>query len=239
MRSPAARTKVWGRALHHFFVNRHFRLRIIGELQEFRSRGLLGGLAATARSKAEQLRRYGFEPIIAPVGYHPKLHGEDLGLERDIDVAFLGRMHTKRRLSLLDRVTKDLKKRGITVTIPEAEVDGEERTKFFNRAKIVLNIFQNPDDFVGLRMMYCAANKALMVSEPPSDNEPFVPGRHIITAPVERLAEMIEYYLSAEGQRRDIVERAHRLVSEELPIHRMIGRILEHSRKLHLTHQGV
>lgn len=239
MSSPAARTRFWGRTLHHFFVNRHFRLRTIGELQEFHSRGLLGGLAATAESKARLLRRYGFEPIIAPVGYHPALHGRDLGLERDIDVAFLGRMHTNRRLSLLDRVTKDLKQRGITVTIPESEVDGEARTHFFNRVKIVLNLFQNPHDFVGLRMMYCAANKALMVSEPPADTEPFVPGRHIITAPVEKLAETIEYYLSHEEQRKEIVEGAYRMVSEEITIHRMTGLILEHSRQLHLTHQGV
>lgn len=239
MRSPVARTRVWGRALDHFLVNRHFRLRIIGELQEFHSRGLLGGLAATAESKAALLRRYGFEPIVAPVGYHPTLHGRDLGLRRDIDVAFLGRMHTKRRLSLLNRIKRDLENRGITVTIPTEEVDGEERTQFLNRAKIILNIFQNPHDFVGLRAMFCAANKALMVSEPPSDEEPFVPGRHIVTAPVDKLAETIEFYLSHEEKRKEIVERAYRLVSEELTIHRMTGRILKHSRKLHLKHCGV
>lgn len=239
MRPSAGGRGFLARALKRLFVNRHFRLGILGELCEFHSRGLLGGLAATSRIKAAQLRRHGFESVVAPVGYHPTLHGGDLGLHRDIDVAFLGRMHTKRRLSLLERVKIDLEKRGITVTIPAEEVDGEERTRFLNRAKIVLNIFQNSHDFVGLRVIFCAANKALMVSEPPSDKEPFVPGRHIVTAPVEKLAETIEFYLSHEEKRKEIVRQAYRLVSEELTIHRMTGRILKHSRELHLKHQGV
>jgi len=231
-RHPRAHTRLWARLLDRFFLGRHFRLRIIGELHHFHYRGLLSGLAVTAEGKAAQLRRHGFEPVVAPVGYHPALHGRDLGLQRDIDVGFLGRIRTKRRLRLLQQVERDLEKRGIKVTIPSAEVDGEERTGFLNRAKIVLNIFQNSQDFVGMRFMYCAANKALIVSEPPIDREPFVPGRHIVAAPVDGLAQAIEYYLSAEKERQEIVERAYRLVSQELTIHEMVGRILNHSRQM-------
>jgi len=128
-RHPRAHTRLWARLLDRFFLGRHFRLRIIGELHHFHYRGLLSGLAVTAEGKAAQLRRHGFEPVVAPVGYHPALHGRDLGLQRDIDVGFLGRIRTKRRLRLLQQVERDLEKRGIKVTIPSAEVDGEEQER--------------------------------------------------------------------------------------------------------------
>jgi len=230
--SPRYPKKQWAKMLNRLFLQRHFRLRAMGELYEFHSRGLLGGLAVTAPSKATYFHRHGFEPLVAPIGYHQILHGRDLGLDRDIDVGFLGRTHTKRRLKLLEQVRKELESRNIKILVPTEEVDGEERTRFLNRVKIILNILQQPHDFTGLRFMFCAANKSLMISEPLLDNESFVPGHHMIAAPIEQLAETIEFYLSHEEQRQEIVEEAYRLVSEELTIHQMIGRILSHSREL-------
>jgi glycosyltransferase involved in cell wall biosynthesis len=232
--STAAREKLWAKGLDRLFLQRHFRLRAIGEVYEFHSRGLLGGLAVTATSGAAYFRRHGFRPIVVPIGYHPIFQGRDLGLQRDIDVGFLARMSTKRRFRLLEQVRKDLEGRGIKMVVPTKELDGEERTRFLNRAKIILNIFQYPHDFVGLRFLLCAANKALLVSEPVLDQEPFVPGRHMIAVPIETIAETIEFYLSRERQRQEIVEQAHRLISEQFTIHQMIGRILGHSRELFL-----
>lgn len=232
--SPAARQKLWVKKLDQLFLRRHFRLRVIGELYEFYSRGLLGGLAVTANSRVAYLRRHGFQPIGVPVGYHPLFHGRELALKRDIDVGFFGRMNTKRRLHLLEKVRKDLESRGIKIVVPTKELDGEERMKFLNRTKIILNIFQHLNDFAGLRFLFCAANKILLISEPVLDQYPFVPGRHMVTAPIERLAETVEFYLSQEGKRKEIVEQAHRLISEDFTIHRMIGRILSHSRELYL-----
>ncbi|MCP4262254.1 MAG: hypothetical protein GY774_32845 [Planctomycetes bacterium] len=196
LQSPAAREKLWAKKLDQLFLRRHFRLRVIGELYEFYSRGLLGGLAVTATSRVAYLRRHGFQPIGVPIGYHPLLHGRDLDLQRDIDVGFLGRMNSKRRLRLLEKVRKDLESRGIKIVVPTKELDGDQRTKFLNRTKIILNIFQHPNGFAGLRFLFCAANKTLLVSEPVLDQQPFVPGRHIVTAPVEKLAQTIELYLS-------------------------------------------
>jgi hypothetical protein len=232
--SPAIREKLWAKKLDQLFLRRHFRLRVIGELYEFYSRGLLGGLAVTATSRVAYLRRHGFQPIGVPIGYHPLFHGRDLGLQRDIDLGFLGRMNTKRRLRLLEKVRKDLESRGIKIVVPTKELDGEERTRFLNRTKIILNIFQHPHDFAGLRFLFCAANKTLLISEPVLDQGPFMPGRHMVTAPIEQLAENVEFYLSQEGKRQEIVEQAHRLVSEEFTIDQMIGRILSHSRELFL-----
>ena len=235
--SPASREKLWAKKLDQLFLRRHFRLRVIGELYEFYSRGLLGGLATTANSRVAYLRRHGFQPIGVPIGYYPPFHGRDLALQRDIDVAFLGRMKSKRRPKLLEKVRKDLESRGIKLVVPTKELNGENRTKFLNRTKIILNIFQRPHGFAGLRFLFCAANKTLLVSEPVIDTQPFVPGRYMVTAPIEQLAETIQSYLSKEGKRQEIVERAHRLISEDFTIHKMIGRILNHSRELYLGQQ--
>lgn len=234
-RYPEAREKLWAKKLDQLFLRRHFRLRVMGELYEFYSRGLLGGLAVTATSREAYLRRHGFQPIGVPIGYHPLFHGRDLGLKRDIDLGFLGRvMYSKRRRHLLEKVRKDLESRGIKIVVPAEELDGEERTKFLNRTKIILNIFQRPKDFHGLRFLFCAANKTLLISEPVLNQQPFVPGRHMVTAPIEQLAETVEFYLSHEGKRKEIVEEAHRLISEEFTMHQMIGCILRHSRELYL-----
>ena len=71
-----------------------------------------------------------------------------------------------------------------------------------------------------------------MVSEPVIDQEPFVPGRHFVTAPIDKLGETIEFYIANEEQRREIVEEAYRLVTEEYTIGKMVERIVEHSLKL-------
>jgi hypothetical protein len=233
VRSPTAKQRLWGKALERFFIRRHFRLRALGEVYEFHSRGLLDGLAVTATSRADYFRRHGFRPIVAPVGYHPIMHGGDLGLARDIDVGFLGMLHTKRRRQLLERIQKDLERRGIKMVVQTGGLHGEERTRFLNRTKIILNILQVPYDTMAFRLMFCAANKALLVSEPVIDQEPFVPGCHFVTSPVEKMVETMEFYLSHEDQRRQIAEQAHCLICGEYSMHSMVGRILDHARGLH------
>jgi hypothetical protein len=201
-------------------------------LYDLHRRGLLGGLAVSAKSRAAYFDRHGLEPIVAPIGYHPSIHGRDMGQKRDIDAIFFGAMHGKRRERLVGQVKKDLGKRGIELDVRCDRFYGEERTRVLNRAKTVLNIFQYSSDIVALRFSFCAANKVLMVSEPVVDQEPFVPGRHFVTAPVERLAETIEFYITNESRRREIVEEAYRLVTEEYTMQKMVDRIIEHSLKL-------
>lgn len=229
---PEAHERLWARKLDHSFVRKHFRLRNLGELYDLRRRRLVDGLAVTATSRADYFNRHGLDPIVAPIGYHPYIQGGDRGTARDIDTVFFGAMHGKRRERLLGRVKRDLDHRGIELDIRCDRFYGEERTRVLNRAKTVLNIMQYPYDIVALRFLFCAANRVLMVSEPVVDKEPFVPGRHFVTAPVDKLAETIEFYIANEAERRQIVEEAYRLVTEEYTIEKMIERIVAHSRKL-------
>jgi hypothetical protein len=210
--------------LKHQLLRGH-RLRVFGQLSQARRLGLLDLLAVTCPSRSVYYGRYGFETLLAPLGYHP-VYGIDLRLDRDIPVAFIGSVDSPRRQKLLGSLTDALGKRGVQVQT-ETSLYGEERTRFLNRTRIILNVLRARQDFVGQRFLLAAANKALVVSEPILDIEPFVPGKHLVVTPPGKMLEAVMYYLENEAERRSIAEEAYEFVRNELTIARMIGRILE------------
>ena len=84
---------------------------------------------------------------------------------------------------------------------------------------------------MGQRFLLAAANKALTVSETLNDSEPFVPGRYIVVAPLERLVDTVSELLRDEPRRAAMAEDAHAFVMRELTVARMIGAILDESRQ--------
>ena len=105
---------------------------------------------------------------------------------------------------------------------------GAERTELLNRAKITLNITRTWYDDNYLRFALAAPNRSLIVSEPMLPHCPaYRPGVHYVSAPVERLAETIVYYLKHEDERREIVESAYRLLATELAFRNGARRVLE------------
>ena len=210
--------------------SRGHRLRIFGELCWLHSHGVLDVLAVTSALRATYLQRHGLAPIVVPLGYHPVFYGVDQGLERDIDVCFIGNIGSARRRRLLEKVKGDLDARGIRVSV-QVNLYDDERTHFLNRTKIMLNILRAPQDFVGQRFLLGAANKTLVVSEPMKDSQPFEAGRHLVITPIDEFAETVAYYLSHEAERRTLVDEAYRFVTQELTITQMTGRILEHARE--------
>ena len=230
---PHVRSYRWVRWWETSFLRRHFRLMVIGEAFAFQYRGLINAMAVTATSRAKYLERHGFTPIAVPIGYHPLLHGRDLGLQRDIPVGFLGRMHTSRRIKLVEKIRQELERHNIQMVIHTEGLEGDERTRFLNRTKILLNIFQAYHGFIGLRFLFAAANKTLLVSEPMIDTDTIIPGRHVVTTPVGTLVEKIIHYLTHDKERDNIVRQANHLIQNELSIHNIVGRILNHARNLH------
>ena len=98
--------------------------------------------------------------------------------------------------------------------------------------RILLNILRAPQDFVGQRFLLGSANKTLVISEPINDSSPFVPGQHMVVAPMDELAEKVEFYLSNENKCQEIVDRAYRFVSNELTTTKMVGLILAQARQV-------
>jgi hypothetical protein len=152
--------------------------------------------------------------------------GRDLGLERDIDVLFLGDLRVRRR----KRIVRRLRREGISVLALGGWGDrrywGEERTELLNRVKIMLNIPRHPGLLSGARMLLGMANKALVVAEPVYFPEPYVPGRHYVNAPLEEMVGAVRAYLEDEQARREIIETAYDFARQQLTIERSLARIL-------------
>lgn len=207
---------------------RGHRLRIFGQLGWVRDRGLLDVLAITSSSRAEYYRQRGFNPIVVPLGYDA-VYGDDLGLKRDVEVAFLGNTAAARRQKLLPNLFQEFAEQGIQVAVRN-QLYGEARTEFLNRSQILINVLREPQDFVGERFLLAAANKALVISEPVIDRSPFIPGQHMVMTPLAEMADKVQFYLANERKYQEIVDRAYRFVTEDLTITNQIGRILAQAR---------
>jgi hypothetical protein len=181
-------------------------------------------LAVSTHGRAEFLAERCIPAHYVPLGYAP-VCGYDLGLQRDIDVLFLGDLRLWRRRRMLAR----LRKEGIAVTAAGDWFDpalwGAARTRLLNRAKVFLSIQRFPKEFSGQRFILGVANGALVVSEPVYDAYPFVAGRHFVSAPVQQMAEVIWHYLENDSERRKITSEAYRLVTEELTMARSVAKL--------------
>jgi len=79
------------------------RFRYYGDMCWLREEGLLSLLVTGSPWRAEYLRAKGFNPYTPPSPSYRPGWGEDLKLERDIPVLWLGKMGSRRRKGLLQR----------------------------------------------------------------------------------------------------------------------------------------
>lgn len=183
--------------------------------------GWLDLVAVQSEEQAERARALGAEVVVTPWGWDASL-GRDLGLERDVPVLFLGALDTPRRRRLVAR----LRRAGVPLTTAGSWTDpacwGEERTRLLNRTRILLDLHRRPGTLSGLRQLLGMANGALVVGESIRRPEPFVPGEHLVTAPVGDLPATIARLLADEPERARLAAAAHRLVTGELRLERTI-----------------
>lgn len=171
------------------------------------------------------LRERGMAAEWEPPGYHPS-YGRDLGLERDIDVLFLGTMQVPRRRRLIRR----LRRAGVAVEVAGSWRDPryweEERTRRLNRARILLHLARRPGEMAYARFMLGLANGALVLAEPIYDSAPYVAGEHYVSAAVEDMPATIAWLLAHEPERARITAAGRRLVTTEVTMKRSVDRIL-------------
>jgi hypothetical protein len=156
----------------------------------------------------------------------------DLGLERDIDVLWMGIRGSKRRSQLLDRVRYELKMHGVEMYVADNEenpfIFGDERTEYLNRAKITLNITRTWYDDNFSRFSLAAPNRSLVVSEKMLPHCPsYQLGVHYVEAKPDDLAQSILFYLQNPTERERIVEAAYHLTTEELTFNNSIKCIMD------------
>lgn len=205
------------------------RYRYYGDLYWLQRQGILSVLPVGSPLKIEFLRARGFDPFVVPVSFQYDW-GEDLKLERDVPVLWLGKVATARRKRLLQRVRTELKERGVEILVIDGVenpyIFGEERTNLLNRTKVVLNLLRERWDNNSMRYTLAALNRALIVTEPTLPHTPFMPGEHLVAAPIENMADTICHYLSHEEDRRRIVEQAYQLITKD-SIEDVVVKILE------------
>jgi hypothetical protein len=194
-------------------------------IQRLARHGLPQVLAVATHERADFLAQEGVPVHVVPYGYEEP-DGRDLGLERDIDVLFLGVLDLRVR----KRAVRILRRAGIRV---EAHGDysdrslwGESRTRLINRAKIMLSVSRFPGTFGSKRFLLGMSCKALVVSDPLYDSRPFVPDVHFVESPVADLPETMRRYLADDAERLRIAQAGHDLVTGELTIRRSVERLL-------------
>jgi hypothetical protein len=133
-------------------------------LRALARRGLPDRLVVTSHGAAESLAENRIAADVVLKGRDPT-HGRDLGLERDIDVLFIGALDVPRRR----RALRALRKHDLAVEAVggwgKKGVWGEERTQLVNRAKILVNLSRQDGQFSGERLLVGMANRALVVAE--------------------------------------------------------------------------
>jgi hypothetical protein len=211
--------------------SRMSRFRYLGDYYYALRQGWLDIFADTSEVYADIHRQHGLPTIVAHWGATPRWY-KDLGLERDIDVLWMGTRGSKRRSLFLDRVRSELESHGVRMHLADGKenpfIFGDERIYFLNRSKITLNITRTWYDDNFSRIALAAPNRSLVISEPVLPHCPsFIAGTHYVSVPVETLAETILYYLNNEEERLRIVDNAYELVTTKLVFRESIKSIMD------------
>ncbi|MBV9849098.1 MAG: glycosyltransferase [Armatimonadetes bacterium] len=209
------------------------RLRALGELLALQQSGRLVRAFTFTETNRRALNRLGLPATVVPMGYGP-MFGQDLGLERDVDVVFLGSARDSRRGPMLRRLERQLAACGVRFVIKDGSperghVFGQERTRLLNRAKIMLNLMRQPWDDPVFRILLAAPNGAMLLSEAllPASRGPYRAGEHFAMAADGDVAGAVRHYLARDVERRRIAEAARDFVTTDQTMGRMAGRILQ------------
>jgi hypothetical protein len=211
------------------------RLGFLGDILWLHRYNLLDVLALSSTLYAKCLAQYGITSILVPRGYHPG-YGQVLDLKRDIAVVWMGKMRNRRRRRAVYWLREQLEKRGQVMHIYDGEerdfIFGEERTQILNRAWFVLNVLPDPTWEVSIRYYVAAANGSVVLTEPGENEYPFVPGKHLVECPIERMPDTVMYYLYHEQEWRSIADAMLSLVKGELTLEQSIASILTRAERV-------
>lgn len=196
--------------------------------------GLVSHVLAASYERVDSLAAIGIRTEFAPMGHHPTF-GRDLGLDRDIDVLFLGRLGLgKRRLSMM-RIFRKLRALGLKVDYRSHGTWGDDRTKLLNRTKVVLHLPKYPWDTPWYRWLLATANGAIVASPPMSIAKPFRPSEDFLCAKETELASEILACLDAPSARRTILENCRSTINAHLNLADTVDLI---AQKLQLISDG-
>jgi len=211
------------------------RFTFFGDIIWLESNNLLDILATPSSEYQKLFKMFGFDSLIIPRGYYPD-YGEDLDLDRDITVLWMGKTRTRRREKIIYRLREQLDELGLNMHIHDGLekpfIFGEERTNLLNRTWFVLNILTSPTDELSIRYYIAAANGAVILTEPSKNEYPFKNNVHLVECPPEKMAETVSYYINHPKEWQRISQNAYQLVSQELTLENSISTMLTKAEKL-------
>lgn len=209
---------------------RFHRFRYIGDYLHAYQKGLLNFLFDCSVIYVEKEKRLGLPAAYVPWGTCRSDY-DDLKVERDIDVFWMGKPRNKRRNELVRTIRAQLERYGKKMVVVDGVehpyVFGRQRIEYLNRSKVTLNLKPYWDDYNFIWKFHLAAgNRSLVVSEPFLPHNPeYVAGQNYVCAEVEDLVETICHYCDREEERRAIAENAYQLVTTRMTMTESIGKI--------------
>jgi hypothetical protein len=188
---------------------------------EARQEGWLDHLAASTVQRSRFLEDRRMPAAFIPVGACEEF-GSELGIPRDIDVLFLGRVKHGRRSALLSQLEEALHAQGASMHVVVDDCYGTARTRLLNRSRVLLNLHTYPWSPAWIRFLMAARCGAAVVSEPTEDRQPFEPDVHYLAAPAGELVAAVCRLLADEPARARLARAATELCQERLTLVRSV-----------------
>ncbi len=194
-------------------------------------KGWLDQILTSTEQKRQYLQSFGISAEFVPIGQQP-FFGKVLGVQRDIDVLFIGSLKSSRRRAELDALMNRLRRFGLNVFVPKSPIWGDERTELVNRAKVLLHIHQMQWDTPWMRWVLAAANGAAVASMPLSVPAPMRPNIDFLSAPTDELADQILSLIQDESRRQAMVKECQSTIADHMTCAGAVARIAPRLRLL-------
>jgi hypothetical protein len=149
----------------------------------------------------------------------------------------MGKIRTRRRKKIIHDLSHEMQRHGKVMNIYDGVTNpfifGDTRTEILNRTWFVANVFfSGPTDELSIRYFISGANGAVVLTEPGLNKYPFVPGTHLVEAPVSEMSDKIFYYLDHPQEWEEISHNMTSLIQNELTLRNSISQLLDRAEEI-------
>lgn len=201
----------------------------------------LAGRFETSVTSIEELARRGIAAVHFPLGLVPAQDCRQEGMDRDVDVVYLGTAD-ERRIGILAGAARDLA--GLrtelvlapheqrTATRPDF-LAGRDKWALLARSKVLFNLHRGTKSGLEwVRVLEAISNGCVVVTEPSSDLGPLRPDEHVLVAKPDDVGRVAAALARDEPRRAALAEAAHELCRTELDMAVPSARLVDACRQV-------